>query len=209
MKTVSMSGSLRANVGKRDSKTLRKEGRVPCVIYGGEKQLHFSLPEKDFSGILYTPYSFIVDLSLDGKNCKAILQDVQFHPVSDHILHVDFMQVTEDKPILTSIPVVLTGTPAGVLKGGKLIKKMRKLKVKGLMKDLPDDIELNMEKLEIGDSVKVGDMQIKGLTFMENPSTVIAMVRTTRVVVEETPGTETKPAEGAAAAPAAPKTPAS
>ncbi|MFH0896278.1 MAG: 50S ribosomal protein L25 [Bacteroidota bacterium] len=211
MKTVSMSGSLRANVGKKDAKTLRREGRVPCVVYGVENQIHFSLVEKEFNVLLFTPYSHIVDLDLEGKKLKAILQDVQFHPVSEQVLHVDFLQVTDDKPVTTSLLVTLKGTPAGVLKGGRMIKKMRKIKVKALIKDLPDEIEINMAPLEIGDTVKVSDMERPNITFIENPSTVVAMVRTTRVVVEEVaPGAEVKAPEGAAAAaPAAPKTPAS
>jgi len=199
MKTVSLSGSLRESVGKKDARKHRREGNVPCVMYGGEKQIHFVAGEKSLGKILNTPVVSIIKLTLGDQEYQAIFQDVQYHPVTDHLLHIDFLQINPDKPVTIGVPFKLEGVPEGVLKGGKLAKKMRKLKVKALAKDLPDHIDIGISHLDIGQSVKVSDLVMENVTFLDSPSSVIVGVRTARAVVEETPaGEEGAPAEGAA-----------
>jgi len=202
MKTVSLSGSLRGNVGKKDAKMHRREFKVPCVMYGGKEQIHFVAEEKVLMKIMHTPVAYIFDLSIDGQKHSTIVQDVQYHPVTDRILHVDFMEIIPEKPVTIGIPIKVSGVAPGVLRGGRLIKKMRKLVIKALVQHLPDDINLSIDGLEIGDSIKVSDMVLEHVTFLDPPSNVIIGVRTARAVVEEVvPG-----AEGAAAAAAAPGT---
>lgn len=178
-----MSGSPRENVGKKDARRNRKEGRVPCVIYGGEEQLHFTMDEKEFGKLIFTPETYLVKLSIGEKEFTAILQDVQYHPVSDHVLHADFLEVMEGKPLVTALPLQFTGTSKGVLRGGRLIKKFRKLKVKGMLKDLPDLIEIDITKLNIGQSILVRDMKRDNITFLDPENAVIVGVKTARVVV--------------------------
>ncbi|MEI6457030.1 MAG: 50S ribosomal protein L25/general stress protein Ctc, partial [bacterium] len=199
MRTVSLSGSLRESVGKKDAKKHRREGNIPCVMYGGKEQVHFVASEKSLAKILNTPIVSLITLDLGGKAYEAIFQDVQYHPVTDHILHIDFLEIQLDKPVTIGVPFKLEGVPEGVLKGGKLEKKMRKLKVKALTKDLPDHIDINVAHLEIGQSVKVSDLVLENVIFLDSPNNVIVGVRTARTVVEEAPvGEEGAAAEGAA-----------
>jgi len=187
MKTVSLSGSPRENVGKKDAKKHRKEGNIPCVMYGGKEQIHFVASDKAFRKLIFTPEVYIVNLDIAGKTYNTVIQEVQYHPVSDNILHVDFLEIQPEKPVNIGVPVKIIGTAPGVLKGGKLILKTRKLKVMALMQHLPDEITVSIDPLDIGDSVKVKDLAIENLTFMDSPNTVIVGVRTARVLVEETP----------------------
>jgi len=199
MKKVSLSGSLRENVGKKDAKMHRKEFKVPCVVYGGKEQIHFVAEEKALAKVMHTPVAHLFELNIGGKIHNTIVQDVQYHPVTDRMLHVDFMEIIAEKPVTIGIPIKVTGVAPGVLRGGKLIKKMRKLVVKALVQYLPDELNVSIDGLEIGDSVKVSDMVLENVTFLDVPSSVIVGVRTARAVVEEVlPG-----AEGAAAASAA------
>ena len=197
MKTVSLSGSPRENVGKKDAKKHRKEGNVPCVMYGGKEQIHFVASDKAFRKLIFTPEVYIVNLDIAGKTYNTVIQEVQYHPVTDNILHVDFLEIQPEKPVNIGVPVKIIGTAPGVLKGGKLILKTRKLKVLALMQHLPDEITVSIDPLDIGDSVKVKDLVIENLTFMDSPNTVIVGVRTARVLVEETPA-EGVVVEGAA-----------
>jgi large subunit ribosomal protein L25 len=199
MKTVSMSGSLRENVGKKDARKHRKDGEIPCVIYGGQKQLHFVIQEKDFKKIFHVPEVCLLKLSLSGNDYSAIVQDVQYHPVTDHVLHVDFLEVLPDKPIVIAVPVKPEGVPVGVLKGGKFHVKLRKVKVRALAKDLPDNIIVKTDDLDIGDSIKVMDIKHDNLTFLDPPTTVLVAVRTARAVVEEVPAAAAGEGEAAAA----------
>ena len=182
MKTVSMSGSLRENVGKKDAKMNRREGKVPCVLYGGKDQIHFLANDKDFKDIIFTPEVCFIDLAIDGKQYKATLQDVQYHPVSDNILHVDFLEITDGKPIIMYVPIKVTGTSPGVLRGGKLVTKMRRLKVKGMSDVLPDDIKIDINNLEIGDYVKVNNLNVTGVEFLDVPTSIVVTVKSTRGV---------------------------
>jgi large subunit ribosomal protein L25 len=204
MKTVSLSGSLRGNVGKKDAKMHRKEFKVPCVMYGGKEQVHFVADEKALMKIMHTPIAYIFEVNIDGQTHRTIVQDVQYHPVTDRMLHVDFMEIMPEKPVTIGIPIRVIGVAPGVLRGGRLIKKMRKLVIKALVQYLPDELVVSLDGLEIGDSVKVSDMVLENVAFIDPPNSVILGVRTARAVVEEVlPGAEAAAAAGAAAPAAA------
>jgi len=183
MKTVSMSGSLRANVGKKDAKALRSAGLVPCVIYGGNEQIHFSTPETSFKNIVFTPEVCFIEVDLNGKKYLTILQDIQYHKVKDHILHADLFELHDDKEITLPIPVVYVGSSPGVLQGGKLVKTTRKIRVKALPKDMPQTISIDLSPLQIGDMVKVSALEATGFTIVDHPSTTICQVKVTRNVM--------------------------
>ncbi|NOX46293.1 MAG: 50S ribosomal protein L25/general stress protein Ctc [Chlorobi bacterium] len=197
MKTVSLSGSLRENVGKKDAKKHRREGKVVCVLYGGKEQIHFTIDEMAFSKIIFTPEVFLINLQLDGKEYSAILQDIQYHPVNDKVLHADFLEIFEDKAVTIGVPVKFEGVAPGILAGGKLFKKIRKLKVNGLVKDLPDFITINIDKLDIGSSVRVRDVVNEELEFLDTPNAVIVMVKTARGAAEDEEEEEGEGEEGA------------
>lgn len=198
-----MSGSLRENVGKKDARRHRVQGLVPCVLYGGKEQMHFTLDEKAFGKLIFTPDSYLVNITLGGNTYRAILKDVQYHPVSDSVLHADFLEVMDGKPIVTSLPIAFTGTSKGVLRGGKLVKKLRKLKVKGMVQDIPDSIEIDITKLNIAQSILIRDMKHPKLRFLDPENSVIVAVKTARAVIaaEEEESTEE---DGSAEAPAEP-----
>ncbi len=184
MKQVSLSGSLRENVGKKDAKKHRKEGNVPCVLYGGEEQTHFIVTELGFKKLVFTPDVFVVNLNIGGTECKAVLQDVQYHPVTDRVLHADFLEVIPGKPIIVGLPLTFEGTSPGVIRGGKMIKKMQKIRVKGLIEDMPDYILVDISKLEIGGSVKIKDIELDKLSTLDPPNSVIVRVKMARAVEE-------------------------
>jgi len=182
MKKVSMSGSARTSVGKKDAKNLRKQGNVPCVLYGGTEQVHFALDAKALKKIIQTPEVYLVEISVDEKQYLATLQDVQFHPVSDEILHVDFLQVIEGKNVKVSLPVKLHGVPIGVLRGGKLTLRKRKLLVSGPADKLPENIDIDVTKLNIGGAVRVENIKLEGVTFLDKLAETVAIVKTARGV---------------------------
>lgn len=188
MKTVSLSGSLRTNVGKSDANALRAKGQVPCVIYGAGEQIHFHADERAFKNIIYTPETNMVEINVDGKSYKTVLQEAQFHKVNDKLIHADFLQIIDGKPVTVSLPVKTTGQAEGVKAGGKLNVKLRKLKVKGLINKLPQNIELNIETLGIGKSISVGDIKLDGVEILHPKNIAVVSVKTTRNVVaaEET-----------------------
>jgi len=188
MKTVSMSGSLRENVGKKDAKALRNAGKIPCVIYGGEKQLHFAVPASDFKHLVYSPDIAFVELDIDGNKYKAILQDIQYHAVSDNILHADFKELIEGKKIIMAVPIKTTGLPVGVTEGGRLIIKIRKLKLKALPEFLPESISLEVGELKIGNSIKVKEINIDNVELMDAPNAVAVAVGLTRAAVAAADG---------------------
>jgi large subunit ribosomal protein L25 len=196
MKTVTLSGSSRANVGKVNANALRKSGHVPCVIYGGGEQIHFSADERSFKDIIYTPETNLVSVEVGGKSYKTVLQEAQFHKINDKLIHADFLLVNDDKPVTVQIPVKTVGQSEGVKAGGKLVVKMRKVKVKGLVSKLPAQIELNIEKLAIGKSISIGDINIDGLTLLHPKNISVVSVQTTRNVVTVE---EAAPAKSAAA----------
>ncbi|MBR6133056.1 MAG: 50S ribosomal protein L25 [Bacteroidales bacterium] len=180
MKSVSISGSLRENVGKKDAKAQRVQGMIPCALYGGKEQKLFVVEEKQFQKLLYTPEVNYVDLSIDGTVVKAIVQETQFHPITDKLLHVDFLEVVDGKPITIEIPFKLTGTSPGVLKGGSLKKRVRKLKVRGLLENVPEYVIADISNMDLNDMMKVADIHIDNITIVDNPSKVIVAVMPTR-----------------------------
>jgi large subunit ribosomal protein L25 len=186
MKSVQLSGSVRPNVGKVDAKAIRAKGHVPCVIYGGTEQVHFHADERAFNPIIFTPNAHIVEINLDGKVYKTVLQEAQYHKINDKLIHADFLEIVEGKPVTANIPVVLEGQSEGVKKGGKLVLKMRKLKVRGIAAQLPDVIQLNISKLDIGNSIAVGDITVEGATLLNAKNVSVVSVVTTRAVAAET-----------------------
>ncbi len=206
MKTLAISVKQRENVGKTSTRELRNQGKVPCVLYGGEKQVAFHAHENDFRKLVYTPDTFVVELSIDGTVTKAIMQDIQFHPVTDKILHIDFLEIFDNKAITVSIPVILNGTAIGVKNGGNLMFRRPKIITKGLVANLPDAIELNIEHLKIGMFTYIKDITVEGCELMAPGNSVVVGVKTARAAVEEEVEEEVEegaegeaPAEGAEA----------
>ena len=184
MKSITINGSQRESVGKKATKALRNAGQVPCVLYGGDNPVHFSATEIAFSKLVYTPYAHTVVIELDnGENFNAVLQDIQFHPVTDRILHIDFYQLFDDKEIALNIPVNLIGNSAGVKNGGVLRKNNRKLRVKALPANLPDLIEIDITDLKIGDKVAVGDLDQSKYILLHSDNTVVCQVKTSRTAI--------------------------
>lgn len=159
MKTIAISGSPRENVGKRDAKELRYEGKVPAVLYGGKEQAHFAVVTTELKDAIYTPEASFVEITLGTEKVKAIIKELQFHPLTDLLLHVDFLQLFEDKEIIMEIPIKLVGTSPGVKMGGKLVQKLRKLRLKALPKDMPQAVEVDISKLEVGSLFRVRDLE--------------------------------------------------
>jgi len=184
MKTIEIKGSLRQELGKKDSGKIRKAGNVPCVIYGKEKNIHFSAHENSFKNLVYTHEAHLVKINLDEQEYNAVLHDIQFHPVSDKILHADFVQIFENKPIIIDIPVTVVGDSVGVKAGGKLFVKRRHLKVKGLTSDLPEDLKVDVTDLNIHHSIKVGDLAFDKLELLDPKITTVASVATSRIALK-------------------------
>ncbi len=184
MKTLAISVKQRENVGKTSTRALRNQGKVPCVLYGGEKQVAFHAHENDFRKLVYTPDVFIVELDIEGSKVKAIMQDIQFHPVTDKILHIDFLEITNDKPITVSIPVVLNGLAIGVRDGGNLMFRRRKIITRGLTANLPNAIEINIEDVKIGQFIYIKDLNVEGCEFLAPDSSVVVGVKMSRGAVE-------------------------
>lgn len=180
MKSITIKGSKRESVGKAATKALRNAGMVPCVIYGGDKPVHFSAEEKAFKNLVYTPNVYTASIEVDGEKIPSILQDIQFHPVTDKILHIDFYQLFEDKPVIMNIPVRLVGNSKGVSVGGALRHNVRKMKVKALPANLPDFIEADITELEIGNKLYVTALKNDNFTIMHPDNTVVAQVRMSR-----------------------------
>jgi large subunit ribosomal protein L25 len=184
MKTLEIKGALRQDLGKKGSRDLRKHGLVPCVMYGGEKNLHFSAHENHFKKLVYTPDVFLVKLEIDGQVSDAVMKDIQFHPVTDSILHIDFVQVFPDKKVTVNLPIRLTGSSVGIRAGGKLRQRRRYLKVKGLIRDMPDRLEIDMTNMDIGDSLKIGDLSYDNLEIMDPSRAMVVGVVSSRLVAK-------------------------
>jgi large subunit ribosomal protein L25 len=200
MKSITINGSQRESVGKVATKALRNAGMVPCVVYGGDKPVHFSAPELSFKNLIYTPDVHTVVLVLeDGTKVNAILQDIQFHPVTDRILHMDFYQIYDDKEVMMEIPVRITGNSRGVRNGGVLRIVSRKLRVKALPANLPDFIEADITEMKIGEKMYITDVKSDNFIIQHTDNTVICQVRTSRVAVEEEDEEEGAEGEGAEA----------
>ena len=196
MKSIDVKGTART-IAERSSeqakalKAIRKNNGVPCVLYGGAENIHFTVPVEGLRNLVYTPHIYTVNLSIDGKEVKAIMKDIQFHPVKDNILHVDFYQINEEKPIVMEVPVQLEGLAEGVKAGGKLALQMRKLKVKALYTAIPEKLTINVSHLALGKTIKVGELSYEGLELLNAKEAVVCAVKLTRA------------ARGAAAAAAA------
>lgn len=184
MKTVSLSGSPRENVGKKDAKNLRSAGQVPCVVYGGKEQAHFSVDLIELSKYVYTPDVFRFELDINGSKTEAILKDLQFDPVTDRIIHADFLEIVDGKPVKLEIPVHIIGNSIGVRNGGRLSVAYRRLMVLGLPKDFPDAIEMDITKLRIGESLRIKDINLPNVTFLHDSEAVVVGVRTARGAVD-------------------------
>jgi len=176
MKQLEIVGYQRANLGKKASKDLRAEALVPCVLYGGSEQVHFYSPMILFRDLLYTPDVFEVTLNIEGKIYKAVLQDSQFHPVNEMILHVDFLEIIAGKPLTVEVPLKFEGNSPGVLKGGKLVQKLRKVKMRGMANDIPDYVLVDITNMDLGKSVKVSELVVEKVTVLNNPSLPVATV---------------------------------
>ena len=185
MKSITINGSKREVVGKKATAALRNAGMVPCVIYGGKSPIHFSAEEKAFRNLVYTPNVYTASINVDGQKIAAVLQDIQFHPVTDRIIHVDFYQLFDDKEVTMKIPVKLTGTSPGVLNGGSLRFTNRKLKVKALPANLPDSVTADISGLKIGAKLVISSLSTDGFTFMHPENTVVVQVRTSRNATAE------------------------
>jgi len=185
MKSITITGSKRESVGKASTKALRNAGKVPCVLYGGDKPLHFSADEVSFKKLVYTANVYTATIEVEGTTYNAILQDIQFHPVSDKILHIDFYQLFDDKMVTMNIPVRLVGTSPGVINGGSLRFPMRKLSVRALPADLPDFINADISKLKIGMKCVVSELTNDKFSILHPENTVVVQVRTARSAIVE------------------------
>ena len=185
MKSIEVKGTART-IAERSSeqaralKEIRKDGGVPCVLYGGEEVVHFTVPAEGLRNLVYTPHIYVVELTIDGKKVNAIMKDIQFHPVKDTILHVDFFQINETTPIVMEVPVQLEGLAEGVKAGGKLVLQSRKLKVKALYTAIPERLTVNVAHLGLGKTVQVGELSYEGLELLNSKDAVVCAVKLTR-----------------------------
>lgn len=184
MKSITIKGQERESVGKKATKALRDAGMVPCVIYGGKQPVHFAAEDKAFKSLVYTPNAHTVVVDLNGKTTDAILQDIQFDPVSDKILHIDFFQLDDKKEIIMEVPVKITGTSPGVLLGGELRLNQRRLKVKALPKNLPDFVEANISELQMGNKLYITKVETNNFKLMHPDNTVVCQVKISRAAMK-------------------------
>ncbi len=180
MESIALKASLRKEIGKKSSKAIRAQEGIPCVLYGGKENVNFFATESDFRHLIFTPTVYIVNIDIDGKSHNAIIKDLQFHPVTDKLLHADFYEVSDTKQITVEIPVKFTGTSTGVREGGKLVMERRKIQVKGLPKNIPAEIEIDITELSIGKSIRAGEIKTNKFDVVLAKETPIVSVRTTR-----------------------------
>ncbi|WP_332027384.1 50S ribosomal protein L25/general stress protein Ctc [Kaistella sp.] len=184
MKSITIQGTKRESVGKKSTKALRDAELVPCVVYGGAETLNFSAEERAFKGLVYTPEAHTVSIEVDGQTIPAVLQDIQFHPITDKILHADFYQLADDKPVVMEVPVRITGRAKGVVSGGAMRQTYRKLKLKALPANLPDEIVVDVTPLKIGNKLYVGDIKTNNFTFMHPDNAVVVAVKMSRTAMK-------------------------
>ena len=184
MKTFALDASVR-ETNKIANRALRNQGKVPCVLYGGEKQVYFSASENDLNKLVNTPDVYLLNIDIDGENFQAILQDIQFHPLTDRIIHIDFLQVFEDKEVTVNIPINFIGTPIGVRNGGNLLVRKRAIRTRAIAANLPDAININIEELKIGQFLYIGDVRDDKYTFLAGDKSVIVGVKTARGAIED------------------------
>jgi large subunit ribosomal protein L25 len=180
MKSIELKVARRTSLGKKDAKILRRNQQVPCVMYGGKEVLHFSALEKAFKDLVYTHHMYLVSLDIDGTMYRAIMKEIQFHPVSDKILHIDFVEVATDRPVVVSLPVEITGNSVGIRAGGKLRQRKRYVKVKGLVADLPDVLAVDISDLDIGNSIMAADLKYDRIEILESPRDMVVGVISSR-----------------------------
>jgi large subunit ribosomal protein L25 len=185
MKSVEIQGNVRTDVGSKYAKAERKAGNVPCVVYGGEAPIHFSAPTLAFKGLVYTAEAKTATITVGDATVEAVIQDIQFHPVTDQLMHIDFMQLVEGKPVTMDIPVVLNGQARGVLAGGKLKTILRKLSIRAVPGQFPESIELDINNLRIGKSIRVSDVPAEGFEILNADTAVIVTVKKARGAVED------------------------
>jgi len=185
MKRIVLAAELRNNIGSKDAKHLRANKNVPCVLYGGEGSVHFSLDEIALDKCVFTPEVFLYEIEVSGKKHLASMKEVQFHPVTDRPIHVDFLELSEDKEAQVAIPVKLLGTPLGVRNGGRLSQIYNKVTIKGLPAKLPEYLEVNVDEVRIGQSIRIGELETEGLEIMEDPNNVLMAVKMARTVIED------------------------
>lgn len=191
MKTFKIKGTARQSVGKKDSKQLRAKDLVPCVLYGGENVIHFQAHENEFRKIIYTPQVYQIEIEVEGKTYQAFMQALQFHPVTDKLIHIDFLEVRENVPVRLEIPVRLDGYAKGIQQGGRLKSNLRTLKAKGFSKNFPDEIVIDVTNLNLGESIRVGDIKVDGIEILNVKSVPVATVvvtRAARAAMTETTG---------------------
>jgi large subunit ribosomal protein L25 len=201
MKTIEINGHLRESLGTKNAKQLRREGQVPCVVYGGEKNTHFYADERELNKLIYTPNVYQVLLDIDGTKVNAVMRNPEFHPVKDNLLHLDFIEVLSGKPTTMRIPLTLTGVSIGVKNGGVLRHNAKKLLVRGVIENIPDEIAIDITDMKIGTSKKVGEIDIKDLEVLESSNRVVVAIKTSRkaIVEEEVEGEEGAEGEEATA----------
>ena len=210
MKTFALGASVR-ETNKIANRALRNQGKVPCVLYGGEKQVYFSAKENDLNKLVNTPDVYLLNIDIEGESFQAILQDIQFHPLTDRIIHIDFLQVFDNKEVTVNIPINFIGIPIGVRNGGNLLVRKRAIRTRAIPANLPDAIDINIEELKIGKFLYIGDIRNERYTFLAGDKSVIVGVKTARGAVEDEEEEEESTEEGAAEgadAPAAPSEPA-
>jgi large subunit ribosomal protein L25 len=181
MKTISINAERRTELGKKSTRDLRKINHVPCVMYGGTEVIHFHAHENEFRHIVYSPIAYLIEVTLDGKVHKAVMQDLQFHPVTDKLFHIDFVEVFDDRPVTVELPIHLVGASIGIKNGGKARQRRRVLRVRGLIEHLPDALDLDVSNVDIGDVVKIGDISYKNLDIMDPARSMIYSVVSSRV----------------------------
>ena len=190
MKQISINGTARTELGKKAAKAIRNSGNVPCVLYGEKKDangqpeaIHFSVSEKEINKLIYTPHIYLVDINIDGEDHKGILKEVQFHPVKDNVLHVDFLEVHAEKPIVMGVPIAPQGLAEGVRSGGRLITMVRKLNVKALYSAIPEKLNIDVTALQLGKSIKVGDLHFENLELVTPKEVIVCTVKMTRAAM--------------------------
>ena len=203
MKSIALKGNKRTDRGSSDAKSLRKEDKIPAVLYGGKESTHFMVDEIPFGKIIHSPNVYFVDLNIDGTTVRSIIKEIQYHPVTDKVLHVDFLEVVAGKPVTVLLPIKVTGSSQGVISGGKLRTVTRRLRVRGLADALPEAITVDITPLKIGQSIKVGDIKVSGLTLLDAANAVVVAVKMSRAAVagasveEEEVTAEATPTEAA------------
>lgn len=184
MKTLTIKAEKRTDLGKKSSKILRAQDQIPCVIYGGEEIIHFHAHVNEFKNLVYTNHVHLAEIDIDKKTYKAVMKDIQFHPVTDAITHIDFIEVSEEKPTIVSLPITLSGSSVGVLAGGKVRQRRRYLKAKALVKDMPEVLDIDITNLNIGSAIKVADLSFKNVELLDPSQSMVVGVISSRVAAK-------------------------